>query len=199
MNATAYIALVLIPSSVRSQPSGGLFDWSSLLPVAALILGFVLKWVQDFVTERKRDRRQDELRAAQRKDELDAQKQAAERANLLALQPLISANGRAMLASIALATARTKVGKPWSVTAECPQYEKARQARMDIWPIASRLHNQSISTELSEIAKLAGLLKGSADQAAGFLVYRQVVEMTSAAHVSVGTEIRRLEDPSAFT
>lgn len=80
---------VLFVATARAVPAAAGYDWKWMVPVATLILGFGLKWLQDHVTEKGRRHHDRVLRREQRFDLLRSRRIDAERANLLALQPLV--------------------------------------------------------------------------------------------------------------
>ena len=191
------VDVAAILTAVPAVKSADGFEWRSLIPVFALILGFVLKWVQDAWSETRRERRSEERRAYERKALKMAKRDEAELLNLVAVQPLVSEYGRGMLLSIAAAAAREDEGLGWYIADDCPGYEQSRLARMSMWPITCRLHNRQISDHLLRLAQVAGDLKKSADKNAGKVVYANVVTLGGEAHELIGAEIRRLQDPDA--
>ncbi|QZN81655.1 hypothetical protein K5K93_04260 [Stenotrophomonas sp. DR822] len=82
----------LLLATVKAAPAASAAasagdDWKWLVPVATLILGFGLKWLQDHLTEKGRRRHAKELRREQRYDALRMRRIDAERANLISVQP----------------------------------------------------------------------------------------------------------------
>lgn len=82
-----FVAVAKVAPAATAAANNG-DDWKWLVPVATLILGFGLKWLQDHLTEKGRRRHERDLRREQRYDALRMRRLEAERGNLLTMQPL---------------------------------------------------------------------------------------------------------------
>ncbi|MBN5143493.1 hypothetical protein JY471_13235 [Stenotrophomonas maltophilia] len=182
-----------VPATTAATSAGD--DWKWLVPVATLILGFGLKWLQDWVTENRRERAQKLLRHEQRFDQMRARRIEAERANLLALQPMLLRLFRAVgLIQLAFRRHHEATGE-WHLS----QYpdglgEELRQAFADMVPIRARLHSDVIAKSIDQlneaiVARNHGGTKESADEQFQFIDFSYQV-----LQVAIGGEIRRLED-----
>lgn len=170
-------------------------DWKWLAPVATLVLGFGLKWLQDWVTENRRERAQKLLRREQRFDQMRARRIDAERANLLALQPMLLRLFRAVgLIQLEFRRHHDVTGE-WHLR-KYPDGlgEELRQAFADIVPIRARLHSDAIAGSIDDLNSAivgrnqAGTKEGAEEQF-------QIIDLNyQLLQVAIGGEIRRLED-----
>ncbi|QNG72801.1 hypothetical protein EIELFIGP_01609 [Stenotrophomonas maltophilia] len=180
-------------STAGSPPgaSGGI-AWGALFGVA---LGWALKAISDFLLERRRRRDAAEARREQRFDALRSRRIEAERANLLALQPMVT---DFMVAGALCSRAHRRLSDSGDLVGE--EFEAKREAMRvqaaSMMAIRARLHDR-------EIAELAGRLTTG-----GLHAVHQVLAADSTAywdefipiardlHNEVGAAIRRLEDES---
>lgn len=183
------------PSATAATNNGD--DWKWLVPVATLILGFGLKWLQDHVTERGRRNHEKALRREQRFDLLRSRRIDAERANLLALQPLVGNLMRAVAVGYLedLRCYRASGMKSWGdnqIPAEAA--EAIRRANADLVPLRARLHTHAVSIALNALVeKLSGLvLVKSEREATG--IWMSGGAMCDELQELIGNHIRLLED-----
>ncbi|MCI1156967.1 hypothetical protein MOQ18_12430 [Stenotrophomonas maltophilia] len=170
-------------------------DWKWLVPVITLILGFGLKWFQDWVTENRREKAQKLLRQEQRFDQMRARRIDAERANLLALQPMLLRLFRAVgLIQLAFRRHHERTGE-WHLS----QYpdglgEELRQAFADIVPIRARLHSDAIAGSIDQLnSAIVGRNEAGTKESAEEQF--QFIDLSyQLLQVAIGGEIRRLED-----
>lgn len=193
LEALFMAAAKVAPAVTASGNSGD--GWKWLVPVITLILGFGLKWLQDWVTENRREKAQKLLRQEQRFDQMRARRIDAERANLLALQPMLLRLFRAVgLIQLAYRRHYEATGE-WHLT----QYpdglgEEMRQAFADIVPIRARLHSDAIASSIDQLNSAivgrnqAGTKEGGEEQFQFIDLSYQLLQ------VAIGGEIRRLED-----
>ncbi len=171
------------------------YDWKWLVPVATLIIGFVLKWLQDHFTEQSRRKHDQALRRDQRRDALRIQKHDAERENLLALQPLVVellAAGRA-LRSFRRSILRQLPGGP---SDEEKLREAIRQLASKVLPIRARLHSVEANQALDElVTRLWESVNSASEDSAEIMGLWQAVEDTHApAQSAIGRAIKALDD-----
>lgn len=134
------------PPAVPSADS----DWKWLVPVITLVIGFGLKWLQDSVTERSRDKKAFLLRQALRVDALKARRAESERANLLELQPLFTQAMQGLVLAFQAAQQQALVTGAWHIPESSPHVLQNREARMKMQPIISRLHNRVLARQLQD-------------------------------------------------
>lgn len=183
------------PAIIATASAGA--DWKWLVPVATLILGFGLKWLQDHFTEKGRRHHDKVLRREQRFDLLRSRRIDAERANLLALQPLVLQLMRAAVVGYMedLRSYQDQGRRHWGrsrLSAEAD--ESLRRANADLVPLRARIHTTEVSSRLNT---LVGLLSGLATVkteaeatqiwATGGLMHDELQEL-------IGKQIRLLED-----
>jgi len=172
-------------------------DWKWLIPVATLILGFGLKWIQDYVTEKGRRRHEKELRREQRFDLLRSRRIDAERANLLALQPLVLQLMRAAAVGYMedLRSYQDHEKRHWGrnrLSAETD--ESIRRTRADLLPFSSRLHTAEVAGRLNALTELLWRLATVDTEAEATQIWATGGLMHDELQELIGKEIRSLED-----
>jgi len=187
--ATAKVA----PASTAVGNSGD--DWKWLVPVITLILGFGLKWFQDYVTERRRARAEAALRRELRWDGLLARRVEAERTNLLALQKIVVnllQAGRNM--RVARNEARP-VGDPWYRASVDPQLnDDLNRLAVELSPLSARLHTAEVAGQLNMFmgAFWDALSADTATEA--WDLWRETEALHGSLQRLMGETIRQLED-----
>ena len=181
------------PTPAGPRPAGDL-PWSTLIPVATLVLGFLLKWLQDWSMERRKERGQERLRRELRADALLERRIEIERSNLLALQPVLS--------SLAIVVAefhharQIRFGNTgtWS-TGGLPQglYDNRREAYERLLPIRARLHTIDIMFRLDELTDLGQACNDATSPQDAIVALADHAECVKLLHGVVGTKIRELE------
>lgn len=172
-------------------------DWKWLVPVATLILGFALKWLQDYVTEKGRRRHEKELRREQRFDLLRSRRIDAERANLLALQPLVLQLMRAAVVGYMedLRSYQNQGGQHWGrsrLSAEAD--ESFRRANADLVPLRARIHTSEVSSTLNTLVALLSGLATVKTEAEATQIWMTGGLMHDELQELIGKQIRLLED-----
>lgn len=193
------------PAATAAANNGD--DWKWLVPVATLLLGFGLKWVQDHVTEKARQKRDDGLRRQQRYDALRMRRLEAERANLLALQPLVVAFMRA--ATDAYKVKMKAFGEGGGAAAYLPgsSMERdvalqamakvngdVRQSSAAIIPLQSRLHSAEVRTALNELIDVVWTTMDSKTSLGMMRNWQLVDQPHNELHTMMGRIIKQLED-----
>ncbi|WP_312226210.1 hypothetical protein [Stutzerimonas nitrititolerans] len=183
------------PAATASASAG--YDWKWLVPVATLILGFGLKWLQDYVTEKGRRNHEKQLRREQRFDLLRSRRIDAERANLLALQPLVGNLMRAVAVGYLedLRCYRAQGGKSWGNNRLPPEADEAiRRANADLVPLRARVHTSDVSVALNELVDLlSGLVLVKSEREATE-IWRTGGAMHDVLQELIGKHIKALED-----
>ncbi|MDT3487624.1 hypothetical protein [Stenotrophomonas maltophilia] len=130
--------------------AGGAFDWKWLVPVITLILGFVLKWFQDYVTEKRGRKAEAALRRELRWDELRSRRVDAERANLIALQKIVV---NLLQAGRNMRVARTHArpeGEGWyRATVDSYLDVELNRLAAELSPLSVRLHTADVAGQLN--------------------------------------------------
>lgn len=171
--------------------SGGI-AWGALLGVA---LGWALKAVSDFLLERRRRRDAAEARREQRFDALRSRRIEAERANLLALQPMVT---DFMVAGALCSRASRRPLDSGELVGE--EFESKREAMRvqaaTMMAIRARLHDRDIA-ELAGRLTTGGMHAVQQAHASDSAYYwDQFIPIARELHNDVGAAIRRLEDES---
>ncbi len=183
------------PTSAATAAAGGTYDWKWLVPVATLLLGFGLKWVQDHFTEKDRRKHDEKMRRDQRYDALRMRRLDAERSNLLAMQPLVVALFRAGSRLYEAKNQAMVLGRSWAdapVDAEL-KIEPGRIAS-ELVPIRARLHSSNVVDEFDEFIDFMwdALSADTIDEARGkWRVVQNAFKIVSGA---IGEATRHLED-----
>lgn len=193
------------PAATAAASAGD--DWKWLVPVATLILGFGLKWFQDHFTEKARRKRDDELRRQQRYDALRMRRLEAERANLLALQPLVIAFMRA--ATDACKVKKQAFGERRGAAAYMPGNSmereaslqamakvdaEVRQASAAIIPLQARLHSAEVRSALNDLIEAVWATM-DAKTSLGMMRNWQLVDRPhNELQTLMGQIIKQLED-----
>lgn len=195
------------PTPAATAAAGGTYDWKWLVPVATLLLGFGLKWVQDHFTEKARQKRDDGLRRQQRYDALRMRRLEAERANLLALQPLVLAFMRA--ATDAYKVKMKAFGEGGVAAAYLPGSSMERDAALQamakvnddvrqssaaIIPLQSRLHSAEVRTALNELIDVVWATMDSKTSLGMMRNWQRVDQPHNELHTLMGRIIKQLED-----
>lgn len=149
------------PAATAAANNGD--DWKWLVPVITLIVGFGLKWVQDYLTEKGRRKHDKDLRSEQRFDALRMRRLEAERANLLVLQPMVT---NLVRKCSQCHTARVQAVSSY----EAPNWKGARipadldeglrKALADLVPVKARLHSHDVANLLDDV--VADVVEASA-------------------------------------
>jgi len=181
------------PTPAAPLPAGDI-PWSTLIPVATLILGFFLKWLQDWAMERRRERGQERLRREVRADALLERRIEVERSNLLALQPILT---KLTIATSEFHQARQlrfgSTGRWGSNGLPQGLYDNRREAYQLLLPIRARLHTLDIVHRLDALTELGeASMKAPTPQVAIFALAEHT-EFARLLHGAVGNNIRELE------
>ncbi|WP_329765979.1 hypothetical protein [Stenotrophomonas geniculata] len=171
--------------------SGGI-AWGALIGVA---LGWALKAVSDFLMERQRRRDAADARREQRFDALRSRRIEAERANLLALQPMVT---DFMVAGALCSRAPRRLSDRGDLVGE--EFEAQREAMRvqgaSMLAILARLHDRGIA-ELAGRLTTGGLQAVQQPHVAESTAYwNEFIPIARDLHNDVGAAIRRLEDES---
>lgn len=182
-------------------------DWKWLVPVATLILGFGLKWFQDYITERHRRKHERVLRREQRFDQLRARRVDAERANLLELQPLIVNFVQAATSAYKLKVQSFGEGRGGSaylpVSVEEREAAKKAMAKVDedvrrssaaIIPLHARLHSVEVRTALNDLIDVVWMALDAKTSLRMMKNWEQVDQPHNELHGLIGRVIKQLED-----
>ncbi|HDS1664531.1 TPA: hypothetical protein QEL40_003280 [Stenotrophomonas maltophilia] len=148
-----FLATVKATPATAAAASAG-EDWKWMVPVATLILGFVLKWLQDNVTEKGRRRHEKDLRREQRYDLLRMRRLEAERANMLALQPMVTnllrKCSQCHLERVRAVSSLASIG--WKNARLPPELdEELRKALADLVPLRARLHSTDVTSLIDDV------------------------------------------------
>ena len=194
MREALFLATVKAAPAASAAASAG-DDWKWLVPVATLILGFGLKWLQDHLTEKGRRRHAKELRREQRYDALRMRRIDAERANLISVQPLLLKLMRtAAVFHLEDIKAYDRTGE-WGTYKLPPQVaEDFRLAIAEVVPIHARIHTRTVYEQLSEYWELLYQVTNSVAKAEARALWEQVHPIYDRLHIALGDEIRKLED-----
>lgn len=181
------------PAATTSASAGG--DWKWLVPVATLILGFGLKWLQDYVAEQRRREHETALRREQRFDQLRMRRIDAERSNLLLLQPLVVSLLRA---GRKLRIARNRAETPSGYWFEVEVDERVRlepsRIVAEILPIRARLHTAGVVSEFDGFIKFFWEVFASETATEARQAWDIAEELYKPLVESIGNAIRELED-----
>ena len=170
-------------------------DWKWVIPVLALILGFALRWVQENLSEGKRQQSQRLLRQELRLDHVRMQRSDAERANLLALQQAVAkyylgaseAHG-AMLDALGINGVWARVRMDHAVNGAI----QSSKAEMTV--LQYRIHAAKVCIRLDDlIDEVTAALKAESLEVAEENWKRADISFANAQRL-IGAEIRRLED-----
>ncbi|WP_368865205.1 hypothetical protein [Stenotrophomonas maltophilia] len=174
-----------------AAPPGGV-AWGALL---GIVIGWILKTATDVFMEHRRRREAAEARREQRFDALRSRRIEAERANLLALQPMVT---DFMLAGAYCSRAPRHVTDQGDlVGAEFEdQREAMRLQSAAMMSIRARLHDREIAVLLGRLT-LGGLQAVQQPHPTESVAYWEgIIPMAQEAHNVIGAAIRRLEDES---
>ncbi|MET4572451.1 hypothetical protein ABIA68_001285 [Stenotrophomonas rhizophila] len=185
-----WILIAVVASVPASQTST---DWKWLVPVASLVLGFGLKWLQDIVTERSRDRKALLLRQEMRRDALKARRAESERANLLELQPLFAQAIQGLVLSFQAAQENELLTGNWHIPNNSRHLQQNREARMKMQPILSRLHNRTLALRLQDSHELGKAIVTAIDEEGANRALLIALLESSQLMDSIGAEIRHSE------
>ncbi|MFG6068816.1 hypothetical protein ACEU0B_001973 [Stenotrophomonas indicatrix] len=191
-----FLATAKAAPAITGAASAG-EEWKWLVPVATLILGFALKWLQDYVTEKGRRNHEKELRREQRYDLLRSRRIDAERANLLALQPLVGNLMRAVAVGYLedLRCYRAQRGKSWGDNRLPLEADEAiRRANADVLPLRARVHTRDVSIALNKLVDLLSGLVYVKSESEATEIWRAGGAMHNELQVLIGKHIKALED-----
>lgn len=181
------------PSATAAASNGD--DWKWLVPVATLILGFGLKWLQDHVTEKGRRRHENSLRREQRYDQLRMRRIDAERSNLILLQP---AAVRFVRAATVVAIEKQKafqLGRPWSEAEATPTAdEELRKSAFELIPLHARIHTEAVSVVLNNVINLITTAMQARTAVSFEEQWEFVNKENNELHRVLGVAIKQLED-----
>lgn len=182
-------------------------DWKWLVPVGTLVLGFGLKWLQDSITERHRRNYEQTLRREQRFDQLRARRMDAERANLLALQPLVvsfmQTATKAYKHKVKAGTFERAGDAFMPQTTEAIDAEKKAMAQVDeavrqasaaIIPLQSRLHTVEVTAALNFLIDVVWEALAAETVPHMMRKWSMVDSPHSELHRVMGLTIKHLED-----
>ncbi|OWQ58444.1 hypothetical protein [Stenotrophomonas maltophilia] len=144
------IEILIAPAAPAAESAGDF--WKYGLPVVSLVVGIILKWLLDLVTDGKREKAAKRERAEERRDLLRARLADSERTNLLALQPLVMQYLRALVLSHDEAAVAARTDGVWSLARAHEGERMARMAKMSMMEIRTRLHDRGLADDLSNIA-----------------------------------------------
>lgn len=190
----------LLVATAKAVPAANVaadnaYDWKSLVPVATLILGFVLKWLQDHFTEKSRRRHDQALRRDERRDSLRLRKHDAERENLLALQPLVV---DLLAAGRALRSFRRSVERIFASGAAKEQELRAavRKVSSKVLPIRARLRSVEASEALDELVDRLweSVHSETKDDAEIERLWKAVEDTHGPTQSAIGCAIKALDD-----
>lgn len=191
-----FVAAAKSPPLATAAANNG-DDWKWLVPVTTLILGFGLKWLQDHFTEKGRRKHEKELRREQRFDLLRSRRIDAERANLLALQPLVLQLMRAAVVGYMedLRSYQDQGRRHWGrsrLSAEAD--ESFRRANADLVPLRARIHTTEVSSRLNTLVALLSGLATVKTEAEATQIWATGGLMHDELQQLIGKQIRLLED-----
>lgn len=201
-----FLATAKAAPAATAAASGG-DDWKWLVPVITLILGFGLKWFQDYLTEKGRRRHDKELRREQRYDVLRMRRLEAERANLLELQPLVVAFVRA--ATDAYKVKMKAFGWDSGAAAFMPRStmerealqksvakanDEVRQASAALIPLQSRLHSDEVRSALNALIDVVWATMDAKASLTMMKNWEKVDPPHNELHTVMGRVIKQLED-----
>ncbi|WP_445979099.1 hypothetical protein [Stenotrophomonas muris] len=191
-----FVATVRV--SCAATGANDAYDWKWLVPVITLILGFVLKWFQDYLTEKGRRRHDKELRREQRYDVLRMRRLEAERANLLTLQPMVTHLVRqcSLCHMERVLAASSPDSSGWEKSRISKDLnEDFRKALADLVPLRARLHSSDVSTLLdaliSDVVETQSVRTGQ-EQAEE--IWFGLSDKYEELQKLIGNHIRALED-----
>lgn len=173
------------------------YDWKWLVPVITLVLGFGLKWFQDYLTEKARRRHDKALRREQRFDLLRTRRIDAERANLLALQPLVGNLMRAVAVGYLedLRCYRLSGQRNWGDNRIPDEAAEAiRRANADLVPLRARVHTHEVSVALDSLVDTLATLPFVTSESEATAIWRSGGVMSNELQQLIGHHIRALED-----
>ncbi|WP_164229589.1 hypothetical protein [Stenotrophomonas maltophilia] len=187
-----FVAVAKAAPSATVAASGG-DDWKWLVPVATLILGFGLKWLQDHLTEKSRRRFEKTLRREQRYDAMRMRRLDAERANLLELQKL---SQRFMLSA----------GKRWEERSR-PHYgsdqlgesspesdAEVNALALEIVPVFSRIHSHEVAEKVVGLMAIVVKADEAPNRTDATKLWDEATQANRELHRTMGRVIRQLED-----
>ncbi|AWH17312.1 hypothetical protein C1922_08335 [Stenotrophomonas sp. ZAC14D2_NAIMI4_7] len=181
------------PAATAVTNNGG--DWNWVVPVATLILGFGLKWLQDHVTEKRRRLHDKELRREQRYDQLRIRRLEAERANLLALQPLAVRFVRAATVAASEKRRSFEIGRPWNQARSTDEADaELRKSALELIPLHARIHTPEVSVPLNNVVNLITTAFQAGGAAAFEDIWAGVNPANNELHRVMGLVIKQLED-----
>ncbi|MGE8259405.1 MAG: hypothetical protein ACN6RJ_08280 [Stenotrophomonas sp.] len=193
------------PAATAAASAGE--DWKWQVPVATLILGFGLKWFQDFVTERHRRGHERALRREQRFDQLRARRVDAERANLLELQPLVVNFVQAATNAYKLKMRSFAQGHGAASYLTCSEYQHegsrkamaevddaVRRSSAAIIPLQARLHSVEVRVALNDLIDVVWAAMDAKSSAEMRKAWDQVDLPHNNLHGVMGRTIKQLED-----
>lgn len=187
-----FLATAKAAPATTAAASGG-DDWKWLIPVATLILGFGLKWLQDHVTEKGRRRHEKSLRREQRYDQLRTRRVDAERQNLLALQPMVLRLVRAATAAKKEFDAMLRAGwRELKVSTEVDQ--EIQLSALDLIPLQSRIHTAGVVELLDELVNRVVNMLEARNKEELERLFGQVPPVHNQLHDLLGRSIKQLED-----
>ncbi|PZS93822.1 hypothetical protein [Stenotrophomonas maltophilia] len=181
------------PAATAAASAGE--DWKWLVPVATLLIGFGLKWLQDHVTEKGRRRHERDLRREQRYDQLRMRRIDAERANLVLLQP---AAVRFVRAATVVAIEKRKalqLGRPWDEAEATPAAdEELRKSAFELIPLHARIHTEAVSVVLNNVINLITAALQASTAVSFEDQWEFVNKENNELHRVMGVAIKQLED-----
>ncbi|MFE3970727.1 hypothetical protein CEK00_04560 [Stenotrophomonas maltophilia] len=193
------------PASTAAASAG--YDWKWLVPVATLILGFGLKWLQDHITEKDRRRHAEILRREQRYDALRMRRLDAERENLLALQPMVIAFMRAATDAYKLKVKSFGEGSgaaqylPEGAQAREDKHlalakveDELRESSAAIIPLHARIHSEEVRAALNHLVDIVWEAMGAQSSLRMTRIWSQVDQPHNELHTVMGRVIKHLED-----
>lgn len=202
-------ALFVAAANARSvaTTANDAYDWKWLVPVITLILGFGLKWFQDYLTEKGRRRHDKELRREQRYDVLRMRRLEAERANLLELQPLVVAFVRAATdaykvkmkafgwdSGAAAFMPRSTMEREALLKSVAKANDEVRQASAALIPLQSRLHSDEVRSALNALIDVVWATMDAKASLTMMKNWEKVDTPHNELHTVMGRIIKQLED-----
>ncbi|WP_312786052.1 hypothetical protein [Stenotrophomonas indicatrix] len=189
-----FLATVKAAPAATAAASAG-DHWKWLVPVATLILGFGLKWLQDHVTEKDRRRHEGDLRREQRYDQLRMRRLDAERTNLLALQPMVLRLVRAGNAAKKEQDAMFRQGVGWLKIKFSPEIDQEVQlSALDLIPLESRIHTAEVANLLGDVVDRVWAMLSAPTKAESDRLFDEISQPHNRLHSVMGIAIKRLED-----
>ncbi|HIE1099860.1 MULTISPECIES: hypothetical protein [Stenotrophomonas] len=182
------------PAATAAASDGS--DWKWLVPVATLIIGFGLKWLQDHFTERSRRKHEATQRREQRYDALRMRRLDAERQNLLALQPLMV---RFVRAATVLAHQReysVGLGNVRSSSDGSPEAkEELRLSSAELVPFQARIHSTDVVSAMNAVIDaVSNCMDQNEWGPEAQTRWKAVDGVNKGFHTVIGNTIKALED-----